>query len=245
MPNYLQDKVIVITGGSSGIGLETARQLLERGARVAITGRDAKRLAAAQSALGGQALAVQADACSQADWQRLLDRVEAELGPLDILVNNHGAALKIAPVEEMEDADIQAVLHTNLASVISGCREAVRRMRPRGCGAIVNVSSACAHHSWANWAVYTAAKAGMVGFTRCLHKEMAEWGGKATSFVPGAARTGFCEAAKIDDSWQEGFPEAAEFAHSLVHCLDVPPSCVIEELNVWGTRQVREMLNPY
>jgi NAD(P)-dependent dehydrogenase (short-subunit alcohol dehydrogenase family) len=161
------------------------------------------------------------------------------------LINNHGAGVKIAPVQDLDDDAIRQVLDINITSVIIGCREAVRVMKPRGRGLIVNVSSGCAYHAWANWAVYTAAKDGLVGFTRCLHREMAEWGGRASCFIPGAARTNFCANAKIDDSWQEGYPDAMDFARTLVHCVDVPDNCVIEEVNIWGTKQVKDMLNPY
>ena len=247
MKHYVEGKVVIVTGGSSGFGLEAARLLLEMGAKVVVTGRDAKRLKAAEKSLGGgeRLLTARADATLPDDWRRLMKTVVDRFGVLDVLINNHGAGLKIAPVQDMSDEDIRQVLDVNIASVIIGCREAVRVMRPRGRGLIVNVSSGCAYHAWANWAVYTAAKDGMVGFTRCLHREMAEWGGKAASFVPGAARTNFCAAAKLDDGWQEGYPEAADFARTLVHCVDVPDHCVIEEVNIWGTKQVKDMLNPY
>jgi NAD(P)-dependent dehydrogenase (short-subunit alcohol dehydrogenase family) len=153
--------------------------------------------------------------------------------------------VKIDEVANLSDADIEQVIAINLTSVIKGCREAIRTMKPQGRGHIVNVSSGCAYHSWPNWAVYTAAKDGMVGFTRCLHLEMAEWGGKATSFIPGAARTNFCQAAGIDDRWLADYPDAADFARTLVHCIDVPDNSFVEEVNVWGTRQVREMLKPF
>ena len=155
-----------------------------------------------------------------------------------VIANEMGAGIKITEVENMEDDDIHTVLDVNLASVIKGCREAVRVMKTQASGHIVNVSSGCAYHSWPSWAVYTAAKDGMIGFTRCLHVEMAKWGGKATTFVPGAARTGFCQAAGIADDWMEGFPDARDFARSLVHAIDVPEHCFVEEVNVWGTKQV-------
>jgi NAD(P)-dependent dehydrogenase (short-subunit alcohol dehydrogenase family) len=166
-------------------------------------------------------------------------------GRIDALVNNHGAGIKITEVEQMDDETIQTVLDVNLSSVIKGCREVIPLMKAQGSGHIVNVSSGCAYHAWPKWGVYTAAKAGLVVFTRCLHKEMAEWGGKATSFIPGAAQTNFCDAAEIDGSWLEGFPTAEDFARTLVHCLDVPVGTVIEEVNVWGTKQVKDMLTPY
>ena len=145
----------------------------------------------------------------------------------------------------MDDAEIEQTINVNLASVAKGCREAIKVMKPNGRGHIVNVSSVCAYHSWPNWAVYTAAKAGLVGFTRCIHLEMAQWGGKATTFIPGAARTGFCEASGIEDSWMEGYPGAEEFARTLVHCVDVPENCFIEEVTIWGTQQVKDSINPF
>lgn len=246
MDHYVQDKVVIVTGGSSGFGKETARMLLEMGARVAITGRNRQRLdAAAKELAHPDLLAVQADAVETADWKRLVATVVERFGRIDVLVNNHGAGVKIAEVETMDDQAIREVLDVNLASVIKGCREVIPVMKKQGRGHIVNVSSGCAHHSWPCWAVYTAAKAGMVGYTRCLHLEMAAWGGKATSFVPGAARTGFCGAAGINADWLDGYPGAADFARTLVHCIDVPDNSFVEEVMIWGTKQVKDMLNPF
>jgi NAD(P)-dependent dehydrogenase (short-subunit alcohol dehydrogenase family) len=246
MKHYIEDKVVVITGGSSGFGLETARILLEMKAKVVITGRTQEKLDKAAAELASDSLmAVQADANSTEDWKKLIEKVIGKFERIDALVNNHGAGIKISNVDEMTDDDIQEVMDTNIISVMKGCREVINVMKPQNSGHIVNVSSGCAHYSWACWAVYTAAKAGMVGFTRCLHKEMEEWGGKATTFVPGAARTNFCDAAGIESDWLEGFPSAYDFARTLVHCIDVPDNCVIDEAVIWGTKQVKDMLNPY
>jgi NAD(P)-dependent dehydrogenase (short-subunit alcohol dehydrogenase family) len=246
MKHYVKDKVIVITGGSSGFGLETTRMLLEMGAKVVITGRSRERLEKAEEEMADKnLLAVQADAVETSDWKRLIDETHKRFGRIDVLINNHGAGCKIAVLEKMTDEDIKQVLDINLTSVIKGCREMIKVMKKQGSGHIINVSSACAHKSWPSWGVYTAAKGGMIGFTRCLHLEMAEWGGKATNFVPGAAHTGFCEAADIDDSWMGGYPNAEDFAATLVHCVDVPDNSVIEEVNIWGTKQITDMLNPY
>lgn len=246
MDHYVKDKVVIITGGSSGFGREAARILLEMGAKVAITGRNQDRLLAAEKEIAqADLLAVQADATKTDDWQRLIQKVLDRFGRIDVLVNNHGAGIRIDQVENLEDADIDEVISVNLTSVIKGCREVIRVMKKQGRGQIINVSSGCAYHSWPSWAVYTAAKDGMVGFTRSLHLEMSAWGGKATSFIPGAARTNFCEAAHLASDWLAGFPNAHDFARTLVHCIDVPDDSFIEEVNIWGTKQVKEMLSPF
>ncbi|MHC4799794.1 MAG: SDR family oxidoreductase, partial [Planctomycetota bacterium] len=229
-----------------GFGLEAAKILLQMDAKVVITGRNRERLDLAAKELDHEnLLPVQADACQTQDWKTTIEKTLDKFGRIDVLVNNHGAGIKVAEVENLTDNDIRAILDINLASVIKGCREVVKVMKKQGSGHIVNVSSGCAHQSWPCWATYTAAKAGMVGFTRCLHLEMAEWGGKATNFIPGAARTGFCDAVGIDDAWLEGYPGAYEFARTLVHCIDVPENSMIEEVSIWGTKQVKDMLNPF
>ena len=246
MKNYISGKVVLLTGGTAGFGLASAELLLELGAQVAITGRNPERLQAAAKRLASERLlAVRADAVRTADWQDTLRQTLDRFGRIDALVNNHGAGVKIAEIEQMSDDDIQTVLDINLTSVIKGCRAVIPVMKGQQGGHIVNVSSGCAYHSWPQWGIYTAAKAGLVGFTRCLHLEMAAWGGKATSFIPGAARTSFCQAAGIDDGWQAGYPSAEDFARTLVHCLDVPEGTVIEEVSLWGTKQIQDMLVPF
>ena len=247
MKHYIDGKVIVITGGSSGFGLETARMLLEMGAKVAITGRNVKRLKEAEGTLGknDNLLAIQADACVTDDWKKLVGELTDRWSTIDVLVLNHGAGIKIANTEEMDDESIQKVMDVNIISVMKGAREVIPLMKKAGKGHILTVGSACSYHSWPAYGAYTAAKSGLVGFTKCLHVEMGEWGGKATFFVPGAARTNFCDAAGLDSDWLEGYPGAEEFARSLVHCIDVPDNCFIQETRIWGTAQVPGMVNPF
>ncbi len=247
MQHYIENKVIIITGGSSGFGLATARILLEMGARVVITGRNAERLAQAESELDGgpNLLGVTADANLTTDWKKLIQQVISKWDRIDVLVLNHGGGIKITDTENMDDETIHKVIETNLTSSIRGAREVIPQMKNQGSGHIITVSSACAHHSWAEWGTYTAAKAGLVGFTKCLHMEMGAWGGKATVFTPGAARTGFANAAGLDSDWQTDLPDSTDFARALVNTIDLPANTFVEEVKVWGTAQVPGMVNPF
>ncbi|MHC4725538.1 MAG: SDR family oxidoreductase, partial [Planctomycetota bacterium] len=142
MKHYVKDRVVIITGGTSGFGFETARMLLEMDAMVVITGRNRERLAQARKKLVHKnLLGIRADAVSTEDWRKLIAAVKERFGRIDVLVNNHGAGIRIAEVEQMSDDDIQQVLDVNIISVMKGCREVVREMKIQGSGHIINVSS--------------------------------------------------------------------------------------------------------
>lgn len=107
MQHYIEGKVIIVTGGTSGFGFETARELLAMSAKVVIVGRDEARLAKATQALGPKnLLAVRADVTSTEDWRRLVETTLAHFGRIDVLVNNAGAGIYIAPLEEQSDEQI-------------------------------------------------------------------------------------------------------------------------------------------
>ena len=181
----------VVTGGSSGYGKGIAEVLSSAGAKVWITGRDSEKLVAAAEEIGVQAIA--ADASDGGAW----DRVLAEVGDVDVLVNNAGFGGKIAPLTEQDDSAIAAVIATNLTGAIMGASRVARVMARRRRGFIVNISSVCAIHAWPGWSVYTAAKAGLLKFSHALHTEMRPYGVRVSCLIPSWGQTAFNKAAGI------------------------------------------------
>ncbi len=188
----LKGKTAIVTGGSKGFGVGIAAMLKAAGAQVWITGRDDKALKAAAAKLGVQA--VRADVTSGADWDRV---IAATGGRLDILVNNAGLGVKIAPLAQQSDDDIAASIAVNLTGAMLGCRRAAAIMTLQKSGTIINISSVCAQHAWPGWSSYTAAKAGMIHFTRCLYTELRGSGVRVTSLVPSWGATEFAAAANL------------------------------------------------
>jgi 3-oxoacyl-[acyl-carrier protein] reductase len=179
----LEGKHALVTGGSRGIGRAVALELARAGASVVVgyrSGRDEAEAVAAE--IGGRA--VQADVSEPAGAQQLV----AESGDLDILVNNAGIT-RDGLIARMSDDDWREVLETNLSSMFYTCRAVARPMLKRRAGAIVNVSSIVGVHGNPGQTNYGAAKAGIIGFTKSLARELGSRGVRANVVAPGYVST--------------------------------------------------------
>ncbi|HEV8248862.1 MAG TPA: 3-oxoacyl-[acyl-carrier-protein] reductase [Gaiellaceae bacterium] len=175
----LEGKTALVTGGSRGIGKAIAAELAEAGATVVIGYQSAAEEAEAVAAeIGGRA--VQADV-SEADEAR---RLVEEAGEVDVLVNNAGIT-RDGLLMRMPDDDWRAVLDTNLGGVFHTCRAASRGMLRRRSGSIVNLSSVVGVHGNPGQTNYGAAKAGIIGFTKSLARELGGRGVRANVVAPG------------------------------------------------------------
>ena len=179
----LDGKIALVTGGSRGIGKAIALELGRAGASVVLsyhTGRDEAEEVAAE--IGGRA--VEADVSDAASAKALVE----EAGELDILVNNAGLT-RDGVLARMSDDDWHVVIDTNLSSVFYTCRAAARPMMKRRAGAIVNVSSIVGVHG--NWGQtnYAASKAGIIGFTKSLARELGSRNIRANVVAPGYVKT--------------------------------------------------------
>lgn len=184
----MNGQVVAITGGARGIGRATAAALLAQGARVAIGDLDAELTHRVAGELGEGAIGLELDIASRDSFGGFLDRVEHELGPLDVLVNNAG----VEPLGEFArepDAVVEHVLAVNVAGTMRGCKLALERMLPRGSGHIVNVASGLGRSPSPGIVTYSASKHAIVGLTESLRIELAGSGVQLHLILPNLTAT--------------------------------------------------------
>ncbi len=204
-------KVVLVTGASSGIGKAIALAFGARGARVAVNGfhhaAAVEETAEAIRKSGGSAIACVADVTARPAVDGMVSRVVAELGPVDVLVNNAGSGVRLCPLTEMTDEYWDTVLSVNLRSAFLCTRAVVPGMIARQSGAIVNVSSVVARHGGGvGELAYTAAKGGLSSFTRGLAKELAKQGIRANTLAPGPTDTPFHEGLRSREALESTIP---------------------------------------
>ena len=182
----LDGRVALVTGAARGIGAATAARLAAQGARVAVADVDLDAARATAAAIGPAALAVELDVRSRASFAAAVETTLAELGGLDVLVNN--AALTIVrPFFELADDEWDDVLAVNLRGVFIGCQLAGAHMREQRGGRIVNLGSLAGQQGSAvNGAHYSASKAGIVALTKTVARELAPYGVTVNAVAPAA-----------------------------------------------------------
>ncbi len=182
----LEGKTALITGGTTGIGFATAKLFLQEGARVAITGQDARRVEEASAALGRDVIAIRADASSSADMASVAARLKIEFGGLDIVFANAGIARKV-PFADLDDASIDDQINVNFKGVIY----TVQNMLPilRKPASVILTSSTLVEQGLPGMSVYSATKAAVRSLARTLSAELVEQGVRVNVISPGPIET--------------------------------------------------------
>jgi len=196
----LSGRVALVTGSTRGIGRAIAERLAGAGARVAITGRDAERARQVASELSADARGFACDVSDTASVGALVEAVEQELGAVDILVNNAGLT-RDNVLFRIKDDDWDAVLDANLRGAFAAIRAASRGMMKRRWGRIINIASVVGIVGNKGQANYAASKAGLIGLTKSVAKELASRNILANVVAPGFIETDMT-AAMTDEAKQ-------------------------------------------
>ena len=232
------NRIVFITGASSGYGKAMAKAFKDNGDTVIMTARGLEKLTAACEEVQGD-LAFSMDVTQPSDWEYAVATVKEKYGRLDVLVNNAGGGITIKEVGDFTVDEIDATIRLNLNSVIYGCRAFSHIMKAQKCGTMINISSVCARQCWPTWSVYAAAKAGVLNFSKGMYLEMQSYGVRVSCVVPSSASTGFQSACGIGETTDLLLPE--DFAETVLYIANLPQRAVVEDVTVWG---IDKQVNP-
>lgn len=227
-------RIVLITGGTSGYGLETAKLFRENGDTVIIASRNeekVERIVKENGFAGGYTL----DVTKYEQWAKLKEEITKDFGAVDVLVNNAGGGVKLVNTVEQTKESIDEAISLNLTSSIYSSQLFAPGMIEKKDGVIINISSICARHQWGTWTIYGAAKAGLLSFSKGLYTELRPHGIRVTCILPGRASTGFQSNSGIEEC--EETMSARDIANAVLYCANQPKGVVVEEITVWGTSQ--------
>jgi NAD(P)-dependent dehydrogenase (short-subunit alcohol dehydrogenase family) len=221
-PTFKAAKTVAITGGARGIGYQTAKELLRRGHRVAIGDIDEARAKEAAAELGVQVVA-RLDVTDPDSFRSFLDEVEADLGPLDVLINNAGI-MPTGHAHEEDDAVTRRQVEINILGVIFGTKLALQRMLPRHAGHIINTASLAGELAVPGLATYCGTKFAVIGFTEAARQEYLKCGVQLSTVRPTFTNTELVAGTAGAKGLRNAEPE--EIARATADLIERPRSFV-------------------
>jgi NAD(P)-dependent dehydrogenase (short-subunit alcohol dehydrogenase family) len=195
--NNFENKVVLVTGGGTGIGKATATAFIAEGAKVVITGRRESVLKETTKELGESAHFIVGDVSKNGDHKRIIDETIGKYGQLDVLVNNAGTGV-MGPLSETSDEDIENTYRTNVFGPLSLIREALTHLTDSK-GTVINITSAMSQGVMPGSAAYSSSKAAMDHVTRTLAAELGSTGVRVNAVAPGLTNTDITTAVREDE----------------------------------------------
>jgi NAD(P)-dependent dehydrogenase (short-subunit alcohol dehydrogenase family) len=214
----LSGKVVAITGAARGIGKATAKALVAKGCRVAIGDLELELAEKTATELGGGTVALPLDVTDRSSFEHFLDEAERQLGPIDAVVNNAGI-MPVTPFEDESEESIHRQIDINLHGVITGTQLAIRRLRPRGGGYIVNIASQAGKGGVPGIATYSGTKHAVVGLSEAVRTELRGTGIEVLCVMPTVVNTELTSG--VGQKWVKPV-EASDVANEIVEAMEVP-----------------------
>ncbi len=229
----LKGAVALVTGGSSGIGKETARMLAQHGARVIVMSRNAEKLNAAALEVG--ALAMVGDVASAGDVERVFTAIKTQFGRLDILINNAGMAMGWAELTEVDPESMQKVYAVNVFGAMMVGQAAARIFKEQRSGNIINIGSTASMKGYAKGTVYVGSKFALRGMTQCWQDELRPFNVRVTQMNPSYVATAFGTSDGTPRAEEVNKLRGLEIAHQICAVLEMDDRGFIPEVTVWAT----------
>ena len=229
----LKGKHILLTGGSLGIGKETAKILVEKGAKVLITGRSAQRLEEAAKYTGAQTLVFDIS-----DQENISDKaqqcIEALDGKVDALINNAGIGT-FQKIEDVTSSDFEQIFNTNVFGLALLSKSIISVMKEQERGTIINIGSSASVKGFAGGSVYAASKFAVRALTQCWQAELRPFNIRVCQLNPSEVTTAFYNEERQERAEVYNKLSPKEIAHSILSVLEMEDKGFITELNVWAT----------
>lgn len=228
----INDAKVLITGGSSGIGYETARLLKENGARVVICGRNEDTIQKAASEIGVSGF--KADVKNEEDVKKLFEYTLQELGGLNVVINNAGLG-QFSPLAETSSEDFKRIWEINVLGAFQVGREAAKHFIAQNTGNIINISSSAGKKGFANGSAYVASKFALSGLTECWRAELRPHNVRVMQVNPSEVITDFGAKLGNTPSNIDHKLKPSEIAHVILSMLTMNDVGFVTETSVWAT----------
>ncbi|MFT5971123.1 MAG: 3-oxoacyl-[acyl-carrier protein] reductase [Flavobacteriales bacterium] len=224
---------ILITGGSSGIGKETAKQFIQKGAKVVITGRDEEKLSQVATAIGAIPLLFDISNLDTIE-EKAQKAISLLGGKIDVLVNNAGIGV-FPKLGEISKEDLQSVFGTNVFGLALLTQEIVKTFKEQNNGNIVNIGSSASLKGFERGSVYAASKFALRGMTQSWQAELRKFNIRVSLVNPSEVATAFADPDRIEREEVSNKLGAEEIAHSIVSVIEMRDKGFIPEVNIWAT----------
>ncbi len=229
----LKGKIALVTGGSNGIGKQTALQLISEGATVYITGRNEGRLHAAASEIGAKPIL--ADSSSQADVDRVFDQIMNDNESFDILVNNAGFGAGWAELGDLNMEDMVRVYQTNVFGAAMMGQAAANIFKKQKSGNIINIGSTASLKGYAKGSIYASSKFALRGLSQCWQADLRPYNVRVMHVNPSEVTTAFGKTDGVSREEVENKLRPEEIANVIISQLKMDDRGFVPEVTVWAT----------